>query len=418
MVAGCGSQPTPPNSSGPTEPVTRPTISGGDASLGGPATSSGDDASGGATDADEEEVTASDAASDSADAVGAGDADDAGGLPPFVATGSPITGPDGSWTWTEFPDTSCRDGSMAGIAVNFEAASSKVLIFIQGGGACFDSVTCAINPANTTGGQTPQAAGIFDRTNTQNPAADWNFVYVPYCTGDIGAGANPNGMVSGVTGTQKFVGYLNLQSFLNRIVPTFPHATQVLLTGVSAGGFGAAVNAPLVQRAFPALKIALIDDSGPPMSSQYLPSCLQDEWRTTWGLDGSILKECGSACPNSSDYALDYALFLGKRFGDRKAGLIESDTDSVISAFYGYGNDNCTGSILTPVAGATFTAGLNDFRSQIVPVDPNFGTYYPDSSQHTWLGGASLYTETQGGTTLISWVTGIVNDTAATQVGP
>jgi hypothetical protein len=338
--------------------------------------------------------------------------------PPFVATGAPITAADGAWTWVGFPDSFCRDGSTAGIAVSLESASKKVMIYIEGGGACFDSITCLANPANTSGQQAAKTAGVFDRTNAANPVKDWNFVYVPYCTGDIGAGANPNGTVSGVTGTQMFVGRPNLEAFLNRVVPTFPDATNVLLTGVSAGGFGAATNVPLVQSAFPAVKINLIDDSGPPMSSQYLPSCLQKEWSTTWGFENSFLKDCGAACPNPDDYVLDYAKFIGRNYSDRMAGLLESDTDGVISAFYGYGNNNCTGSLLTPIAGATYTAALVDFRSQIMGVDPNFGTYYPDSSQHTWLGDSSLYSETQGGTTLISWVSNIANDVSVSNVGP
>jgi hypothetical protein len=378
--------------------------------------------SGFSNDASSVSPASPDAALSAIDASGASDAvtegTESGGQPPFVATGAAITGTDAAWTWVDFPDSFCRDGSTAGVAVNFESASSKVMIFIQGGGACFDSLTCAINPANTSGQQTPSAAGVFDRTNSANPVADWNFVYIPYCTGDIGAGANPNGSVSGVTGTQMFVGYTNMGAFLNRLVPTFPAPSQVLLTGVSAGGFGAAVDFPLVQRAFSSVKVALVDDSGPPMSGTYLPSCLQDEWRKTWGFDDSLLKECGSECPNPSDYAMDYAKFLGHHYADRMAGLLESDTDSVISAFYGYGSNDCTGSILTPVAGATFTAGLEDLRSALVPIDANFGMYFPDSSQHTWLADSSLYSETQGGVSLVSWFSNIVNDVSVAQVGP
>src|SRR6185312_8681365 len=81
------------------------------------------------------------------------DAAPEGGLPPFVATGTAITAPEGTWTWVPFPDTSCRDGSSAGIAVSLKSASSKLVIFVQGGGACFDAVTCAVNPANTGGPQ-------------------------------------------------------------------------------------------------------------------------------------------------------------------------------------------------------------------------------------------------------------------------
>jgi hypothetical protein len=335
----------------------------------------------------------------------------------------PITATDGAWTWVAFPDTTCRDGSTSGLAVSLKSASTKVMIYLEGGGACFDATTCAANPVNSSGQQGQQTAGLFDRTNAMNPVKDWNFVYIPYCTGDIHAGTNANGMVPSVTGTQKFLGRRNMEAYFNRLVPTFKSATQVLFTGVSAGGFGAAANGILAQRAFSWVKINLIDDSGPPMSNMYVPTCMQDTWRTLWGLDGSLLQDCGAACPNHMDYVLDFAKYQSTLFGDRMAGLIESSTDSIITNFYGIGYNNgakdCKGTfLLTPIPGATFTMGLAEFRSFIQPIAPNFGTYYPNSSQHTWLGGASLYTQTTGGVAMIDWVTKIVNNVSTSHVGP
>jgi hypothetical protein len=278
-----------------------------------------------------------------------------------------------------------------------------------------------LNPANTTGQQTGGSAGVFDRTNAANPVKDWNYVFVPYCTGDTHMGTLDSGTISGVTGTQHFVGRLNIEKFLNRIVPTFPHASQVLLTGVSAGGFGAATSAYIVQRAFGSTPITMIDDSGPPMSSTYVPECLQEKWRTTWGLDGSILKDCGSACPNPNDYTLDFSTFVFKSAAAAglkvNAGLLDSNDDGVITLFYGYGQNNCTGSLATPVPAAMYDAGLDDFRTFITGVTPNFSTYYPASTQHTWLADNSFYSEAEGGTKLVDWFSNILSGGKAEQVG-
>ncbi len=52
--------------------------------------------------------------------------------------------------------------------------------------------------------------------------------------------------------------------------------TKVLLTGISAGGFGAAANYPQVARAFAPVPVYDLDDSGPPGAEDpYLPKCLQ-----------------------------------------------------------------------------------------------------------------------------------------------
>jgi hypothetical protein len=307
---------------------------------------------------------------------------------------------------------------MAGLNVNLNSASDKVMIFLQGGGACFDSLTCGSNPPDVSGQRIGPAAGLFQRGHADNPVADWNYVFVPYCTGDVHLGTNPNGMVEGVAGTQRFIGRLNLEKFLHRIVPTFPSASQVLLTGVSAGGFGAAANTEFVQWAFGDVPVTAIDDSGPPMSSQYLPECLQQKWRELWGFDDSFLKDCGADCPNPNDFSIPYTLHVAKKFPDRMGGLIETTADSVITLFYGYGTDNCNGSFLTPMTPEDFEAGLLDYRATLQSIDANLGTYFIDDTQHTWLAGGSIYTHTTGGVRMIDWITDIIEGTAAAHVGP
>ncbi|MFI5306118.1 MAG: pectin acetylesterase-family hydrolase [Polyangiales bacterium] len=357
-------------------------------------------------------------ASKSGGATGAAGSGATGGKPPFMPTGSPLTGPDGAWTFVGFPDSKCRDGSTAGVAVNLKPGSKKVMIYLEGGGACFDTFTCLANASNTSSMMMPAAAGILDRSNAENPVKDWNFVYVPYCTGDVHLGTKDDGMIAGVAGTQHFMGRRNLEAYLNRLVPTFPDADEVLLTGVSAGGFGASANAEFVQWAFGDIPVSMIDDSGPAMSDKYIPTCLQKAWRTTWGLDGSVLQDCGADCPDPDNFEMDYMKHMAGKAMNRPAGLIEATTDSTITVFYGYGTNNCTGNFATPVPGATFTQGLLDFRAAIQMLYPNFGTYYITSSQHTWLGGASFYSTTVGGMRMVDWFKNIVTGTSATQVGP
>jgi hypothetical protein len=233
----------------------------------------------------------------------------------------------------------------------------------------------------------------------------------------VHAGTNAQGVIPGLP-EQRFVGRLNLEKFLQRIVPTFPNASQVLLTGVSAGGFGAAANTEFVQRAFGDIPVTVIDDSGPPMSTDYLPECLQARWRQTWGFEQSILADCGDDCPNPDDYSIPYTLHVAREFPDRMGGLIETTADSVITLFYGYGTNNCTGSLLTPMSAEDFTAGLLDYRAIVQDAGANLGTYFVPGSQHTWLGGNALYTQTTGGVRMIDWVTDIIEGRAAAHVGP
>src|SRR5262245_66183963 len=64
--------------------------------------------------------------------------------------GGAITGlTPGSWTWVDFPGAQCRDGTATGIGVSPSASgSTKLMIFFEGGGACFNAATCGANPAH------------------------------------------------------------------------------------------------------------------------------------------------------------------------------------------------------------------------------------------------------------------------------
>ena len=343
----------------------------------------------------------------------------------FKPTGEPIAAGDKQWTWIAFPDSKCRDGSTAGISVSLNSSSKKLMLFLEGGGACFDAGTCATNPATVASKMPASDMGVFDRSQTENPVRDWNFAYVPYCTGDVHMGDKEDVMVPGVAGVQQFVGRRNLRAFLNRLVPTFADAEQVLLTGVSAGGFGASANTEFVQWAFGSVPVVMIDDSGPAMSNKYLPSCLTDGYRTYWGLDKTIIKLCGSDCTQGGDYTIDYVKHLAKVAPNTRAGLIESNQDQVIRWFYGVGTNNgandCMGTLAkTPMDAMLFEEGLLDERKLLMSLFPNYGTYFPKATQHTWLSGASLYTATTGAENvkMIDWVTGIIEGKPATHVGP
>ena len=336
--------------------------------------------------------------------------------------GKPLDGERGVWKYTEFPDTQCRDGSAAGVGINL-GTTSKVLIYLEGGNLCFNDQTCGLSAssADVSGlGKTVGTGGQFDRSRAENPFRDWNFVYVPYCTSDFHAGNNPDAMVPNV-GPQKFVGHANMKKFLARVVPTFSGATDVVLSGSSAGGFGALFNTLLVQRAFPRVKVKMLDDSGPPVSKALLAPCLQDSLRTLWKIDETILTDCGSACPNPHDYIQDYAVFLAKTLSDRPLALISSVEDFGQRSALAVAKNDCTGSLL----GALVTGLLNlgdgvsasDWRADLLALRermkpyPNFNTFYPESTLHTWISGYSqpdiigdFYEAEVGGVKLTDWV--------------
>jgi hypothetical protein len=324
-----------------------------------------------------------------------------------------------TWVWVPIDGAHCRDGSGTGISVNVSSAAAgkdKLMIFLQGGGACFNSFTCGANPANSSAQQTPGATGIYDRTNSANPVKDWNFVNLPYCTGDVFSGNNPKGSVPGVSGTQMFVGYANMALFLKRIIPTFPGMKQVLLTGVSAGGFGAAANFVQVAKAFGSVPVVDLDDSGPPMDDPYDASCLQDQVRQLWDLDSTVLAECGSDCPDKKNYQTALALHAAKEYPNASVGLVDDTGDGVISGFFGFGQNNCTGSFGTPISKAQYTMGLDDLRTKLAAT--KWASFIFDNTVHTTLSSATYYSRTAGGVLLTDWVTQLLAGTAKNEGPP
>lgn len=346
-----------------------------------------------------------------------------------AAAPTPIDGLTGdTWSWVPFPNAHCRDGSTTGIGVNVHPGADKLMIFLQGGGACFDLLTCVDNAGSF--GTTDFAAlfpagsgdapGVFDRSDAANPVKDWNYVFVPYCTGDVHAGNHPSGTVPDVSGPQEFVGYANIGAFLERIVPTFPNATQVLLTGASAGGFGAIANYGRVAKAFGAIPVTLLDDSGPFMDTPYIATCLSQEWVQIWGLDQTILAECGADCANDGHFLVGYAKHVLAAYPNVAFGLVDSTDDDTITSFFGFGASSCTS--FAQLTEATFTAGLEDIRTQLAPF-PNFGEYIFSGTRHTTLESTSDF-DTQsvpaadGGTVLLTDWTGQIVAGHASNAGP
>lgn len=314
----------------------------------------------------------------------------------------------GAWMWVDFPESRCRNGTTTGIGVRY-GASDKLAIFFEGGGACFNTATCLLNDGFSNFGSLQFDAwklgigvgGIFDKDADDNPVADWSFIYVPYCTGDVHAGDKTDAGVPGVFGAQQFVGYRNVALYLERLVPTFAAATQVLVTGQSAGGFGAAFNYDRIVDAWPEAQVTLLDDSGPPFTDMYLAPCLQAEWRELWNLDDTIPADCDECFGADGGGISNLALYLAAKHPDQHLALISSLQDAVIRTFFGYGMNDCKGGLMS---GAQFEAGLHDFRDNVLGDDPAWGSYLISGSNHTVVGGPGYYSTKVDGTRLVDWI--------------
>ncbi|MCY1010021.1 pectin acetylesterase-family hydrolase [Nannocystis pusilla] len=335
--------------------------------------------------------------------------------PPSPWDGEPLPdAPPGEWNWIDFPEALCRDGSSTGIGVRYGTGDGLVIYF-QGGGACFNALTCAQNPSSFDGGDFDGSNnGIFD-PGPQNPVGDWTHIFVPYCTGDVHAGNRPD--QDSEAGVQQFVGFRNVAAYLERIVPTFTDVGHVLVTGESAGGFGAAFNYDRIADAFPEARVTLLDDSGPPLGFEVAPLCLQQKWSDLWGFDDTIPAGCEDCFPSQGGGIINIGAFIAQKHPDQHLALISSTGDSVIRFFFGFGGNDCT-ALLPNTPQAAFEAALIDARDNYYNEPAGvWGTFFVDNSeQHTFL-SSSLYSAKVGDTPLIDWVSDLIAGQAV-HVGP
>ena len=102
------------------------------------------------------------------------------------------------------------------------------MVDFEGGGACWDILTCLLPIWNTEVGNAPSNSALASTTNTDNPTLGWGYLFVPYCTGDVHLGA---GEAAGVN----FNGRVNSQAALDYLNTVMPEPEATLTTGCSAG---------------------------------------------------------------------------------------------------------------------------------------------------------------------------------------
>lgn len=277
--------------------------------------------------------------------------------------------PPGQWNWYDFPASSCSDGSPAGLSVRY-GTIEKLVINLGHGNACFNSLTCTFTNAFVPGDlKQGRQTGLFNAIDANNPVADWHHVDVPYCTGDVHGGWQPE--LGSYPGTQNrsFTGALNVEHFLARLVPTFGHVQQILLTGSSAGGFGALTNYLRVRAAFGDVPVTMIDDSGVPLPEPQLAPCLQRQFRELWQLETAYLGEC-DACNTASDGGglQLYLDWLAQHDPTAQLAYIASHEDEAMRAFWGFGNDECAaldGFVVPQLPPGVHTEGLLNLTTRL-----------------------------------------------------
>jgi len=304
-------------------------------------------------------------------------------------------------------DCMCSDGSGFEFFVH-KGDPTKVVFYLEGGGACFDPNTCGpdSNSFKRTVGHDDDLAdlgtGIFDFANAANPFKDWSVVFVPYCTGDVHIGNATTDYGNGTVIQHK--GFVNGNAALNATKDLFPNATQLVFTGESAGSVPTPLYAGLGRDLYPSATIkVLADGSGAYPDVAGINAVIGQFWGTMnavpewpvnagmtveeWSLPG-LFVQAGKHAPDIVFARHDYAFDRTQVFFAQLAGIPADDLVSLI----------------------------DENEQQIEASGVEFFSYISPGDSHTVLSRPEFYTETQNGTSLLDWVTALVNGQPITDV--
>jgi hypothetical protein len=307
--------------------------------------------------------------------------------------------PDDSSTLTHRFDPSgngpmCLSGTEYSMVTRDEG-SEDLVIFLQGGGACWDgfpNCTQEVDPG------IPKA-GILDQDLADNPVATWNVAYMDYCDGglhasDVDYPADPPSYRFART----HHGLQNLSAGLDATVRTFPTPRRILLTGISGGGFGTIFALPLVRSLYPGVPIELVNDSGVGVANPGAPEVVEARLGY-WNILESFLPQSCTDCIGDDGHATGMHIWELDQDPDLRLSLMSYSEDALISTFF-FG-----------VPGSIWGVALKEEMQQVEDAHPDrVRSFIPAGSAHTMLLiSPDLVAED---ISVLNWVTAMLDDSA------
>lgn len=311
-------------------------------------------------------------------------------------TDAPVVAP--TWETVDAPsDCMCADGSAFHFYLR-KASPTKVLFYLEGGGACFSGDMC--KPGSGTYGETispvsklEDSPGIFDFANPENPFADYSVVYVPYCTGDVHAGNITKDYGNGVVTEHK--GFVNASNALDTMIKRFPNTTQLVVAGSSAGSFPTPVFAGIAGDRLPNADLKVFADS-----SGTVPDAMGfviGNWGTL-----ETLPDWPEIEGLTVDQFTPAYTFIKAAEHNPKITFARHDFafDNVLSSF----------ARMAGLSPDDLVSVMRTNESKVEATDVNVANWISPGDDHTIAVRDEFYTEEMNGVRFVDWFTAFMND--------
>jgi hypothetical protein len=310
----------------------------------------------------------------------------------------------------------CMDSSPYHFFVK-RGSVNKLLMYYQGGGACWEQLTCSFPACDTNvdpnGGDNPNNlnTGFADRDNPANPFRDWNIVFVSYCSCDVHFGDAAQDYPLHV----EHRGYHNAKIAEKWAREHFVNPEVVFVTGSSAGAYGAQFNAPLLHLVWPASRFHMLADAG----NGVITAEFLETYFPNWNFEANIpfeqvpgLREVFDGGAGIPGYIKLMADFLPKTNWAHYSTAFDGGTGGQASFYNIMINGN------NPAFGLLWWNGCCPFNAQMraqaldiaAAAPANYRYYIGTGSRHTMWGSNKVYSDTTGGVpTIVDWINAMLN---------
>jgi Pectinacetylesterase len=315
--------------------------------------------------------------------------------------------------WNRIPGrdgTGCAHDSTFAFRVR-PGLPDKVMIYLNGGGACWRAQECdphgkptytmTVDSANDVSVRT----GILDVANEANPVRDYTIVFIPYCTGDVHLGTREveYELKGDKTLSVRHGGGANVEAVLDWVYTNIHNPRTVFVTGVSAGAIPTPVVAEKVARHYPRTRVVQLGDGAGGYHADAVPSLLAG-----WGATDYLADDPAFRSLDSASFTFEHLYTAAARAAPRVHFAQVNTTEDATQLYF---------LTLLGIKGTPLVKFLATDLEEIQNSVPSFRSYTWPGKTHTILRSNAVYTTVVDGVAFKDWLAALVNGDDIEDVG-